>query len=467
MRLLCNHYAFTPTTTTNISSDRVTSTSHVLPPVSRLGSAEVSDKVIAGVFEAPIGMDELELKLPLEIVEVIIRAVDDSRDLKACALSCSYLRQVCQRRLFQNLRIDCDNDETAFLEGGLVYTIARTDRHVEVLSLIRWLRIENQYGGLGGQGGMDQLLGRFLTKLVALEALELRGAGLDWTRRELVGGLISVLQLPMLRELRLARLERFPLPLLLWGRALQKVGLENVLFMRSATSGPEVPLVLPSLAELKMDNRGMGLSIFGLHLLSSVLGRGAFTNLKKLHLEYRDREGDRPDDINRLLSVCQSSLEDLVLLLTHDAYSSAQLYATNIRLSRLTNLRCFSTRIYITTRDGYLEEEHPFNFLRLLLCECSPTLESIHLLCFHRFGDVGDPNAPEASGWTELDNVLTSMLGLREVSVVVCCTQCTLDQRAAHEGVYDLPMVRAREVGFQTRFTDNINTALEEWQQRI
>jgi len=119
----------------------------------------------------------------------------------------------------------------------------------------------------------------------------------------------------------------------------------------------------------------------------------------------------------------------------------------------MTRLRRFSTRIYITTRDGYLEEEHPFRFLRDLFLECSPTLESIHLLCFHRFGDVG--NIPEFLGWSELDRVLMSCSGLREISVVVCCTQCTPDQRAAHQGVYDLPMViRARNVKFERQFTN-------------
>ena len=94
-------------------------------------------------------------------------------------------------------------------------------------------------------------------------------------------------------------------------------------------------------------------------------------------------------------------------------------------------------------------------FLRDLFLECSPTLESIHLLCFHRFGDSGDENVPEISAWGELDRVLMSCSGLREISVVVCCTQCTSDQRAAHHGVYDLPMVmRARNVEFNRRFTD-------------
>lgn len=137
------------------------------------------------------------------------------------------------------------------------------------------------------------------------------------------------------------------------------------------------------------------------------------------------------------------------------AYKLDKEYTRNIRLSRMTSLRRFSTHVYITTRDGYLEEEHPFMFLRDLFLECSPTLESIHLLCFHRFGDSGDENVPEISAWGELDRVLMSCSGLREISVVVCCTQCTSDQRAAHQGVYDLPMVmRARNVEFNRRFTD-------------
>ncbi|KAF5353488.1 hypothetical protein D9756_007954 [Leucocoprinus leucothites] len=322
MHVLRDHYIVPPTDTI---SDSVNHTFNARPTTSGLVAADASDCINIATSGTPVRMDVSESRLPLEIMEGIINIVDDNRALKACALSCSYFRQICQSRLFRNCRIDCDNNDKTFKEGGMVHTITHTDSHSTVMALIRWLRVENHYGTLGVRGegkAKDHMLGMFLKKLAALEKLEFRGAGLEWRHRELVDGLITVLQLPSLGELKLASLERFPMTIILWGRSLKKVEFERVVFIQSATSGEsEEPLVLPSLEELKMDNRGMGLSILRLHLLSSVLGQAAFAKLKKLQLEYRDSEGDRPDDINKLLSVCQSSLEDLVLFLTHDGVS--------------------------------------------------------------------------------------------------------------------------------------------------
>jgi hypothetical protein len=270
-------------------------------------------------------MDGLELKLPLEIMEGIISVVDDRMDLKACALLCSYFRQCCQSRLFQEFRISCDYGTSAFKEGGILHTIAHTDCYTNVVALIRWLKIENEYGVWGLQGGgkaVDYMLGRFVKRLKAVEKLELRGAGSDWGHGELADALITVLQLPTLRELKLASLECFPMQLVLWGRALKRVEFERVLFMQSGMpTGSMKPFVSPSLEEFKMDNRVLGLSALQMHFLSSTLGQSAFTKLKKLRLEYRDSEGDSPGDINRLLSACQSSLEDLILFLSHDGAS--------------------------------------------------------------------------------------------------------------------------------------------------
>jgi hypothetical protein len=110
--------------------------------------------------------------------------------------------------------------------------------------------------------------------------------------------------------------------------------------------------------------------------------------------------------------------------------------------------------LFLTTRDGYLEQEHPFKLLKTLFCNCPVSLEKVRLSFFHRFGDAGDENSPEASEWTGLDKVLTSMSGLQEVSVVVCCTECTPSQVEAHEGVYDLPLIRASGITLKRRFTD-------------
>lgn len=271
-------------------------------------------------------MDECrERNLPLEIVETIINVVDDKKTLKACTLSCSYFRRNCQGRLFRDFEISCNNDDAVFREGGLVHTVVYTDLHANVVSLIRWLKIENQYGiwGMQGEGKfVDYMLGNFIRKLTVLERLDVRGTGLELKHGELVNGLITALQLPSFRELKLASLKFFPMQVILWGQSLRRVEFERVMFMpHIIPGGLKKSLASPSLEELKMDNRKNGLAILGLHLLSSALGRAAFTNLKKLHLEYRESEGDTPNDIDNLLSVCQNSLEDLNLFLTHDGMS--------------------------------------------------------------------------------------------------------------------------------------------------
>jgi len=280
----------------------------------------ISDSPLPG---ARIGMDDYKEKtLPLEILENIINAVDDKKTLKACALSCSYFQRNCQRRLFWDFEINCDRDDAAFQEGGLIHTVVHTNLDINVVSLIRYLKIENRYGVWGLYGGgkaVDHMLGGFIKKLTALEKLDVRGAGLELRHGELVNGLITVLQLPSLRELKLASLNFFPIQIILWGQSLRRIEFERVIFVPSIVPGGlKKPLISPSLEELKMDNRKNGCSILGLHLLSSALGRAAFTKLKKLHLEYRESKGDRPNDIDRLLSACQSSLEDLNLFLTHD-----------------------------------------------------------------------------------------------------------------------------------------------------
>ncbi len=120
----------------------------------------------------------------------------------------------------------------------------------------------------------------------------------------------------------------------------------------------------------------------------------------------------------------------------------------------MVNLRSFSTRLYLTTRDGYLVEDHPFRLLTALFSGGSPSLQRIRLTFFHRFGDQADESAPEASGWNELDSTLASLSKLRQVSVVVCCTQCTPDQMEAHQGVYDLALVKAKGISLNMIFTD-------------
>jgi hypothetical protein len=160
------------------------------------------------------------------------------------------------------------------------------------------------------------------------------------------------------------------------------------------------------------------------------------------------------------------------------AYVQIQLYSDNIRLNRLAKLRSFTTRIFIVTRNGYLDPEHPFKLLKALFTGGPPSLQQIRLLIFHRFGDHRDDDGPEASGWKELDLVLAPLTGLREVSMVVCCTQCTPSQVEDHKRVYDLPIVGSNGVNVNKRFIDvshgpvlcprlinrhrqNVNTALE------
>lgn len=352
MQLLSDRYVVPPADTISFPMNPGVIVDPTIAGSRTFNIAEENEAALPG---APTGMDALELRLPLEIMESIIDAVDDRSDLKAFSLSCSYFRQICQSRLFQDFRINCDFDDTSFKEGGMLHTIAYTDQHDYILALIRWLEIENHYGVWGRQGGgkaVDYMLGKFVKRLKAVEKLELRGAGLEWRHGELADGLITVLQLPTLRELRLASLEGFPMPLVLWGRALKRVEFENVLFMQSGMSaGSKKPQVPPSLEELRMDNRDMALSILWLHLLSSTLGQSAFTKLKKLRLEYGDSEGDSPEDINRLLSTCQSSLEDLVLFLTHDGMSKVSLSLRSFL--ELTNRQPIGQFIYTPEAFGY------------------------------------------------------------------------------------------------------------------
>lgn len=267
------------------------------------------------------GIKDVELKLPLEIIEEVLNAVVDRQDLKACVLSCSFFRQKCQSLIFRELTINCDTNGRVFREGGMVHTIAHEDGDVRVLELIRRLKIENRYGAWkipGGGKTVDYLLGRFVKKLKALEALEIHGTGLEWRHKGLTEGLIQLLQVPTLKELSLCDLEHFPMPLILWGRALKKIEIERVLFMHTVYVGFQKPSVSPSLREFRMDNREMGLALLWFHFLSNEAGRSMFSRLEKLQLEYRNGEGDRPDDIDPLLTACQDTLENLILFLTHE-----------------------------------------------------------------------------------------------------------------------------------------------------
>lgn len=270
---------------------------------------------------APGGMRTEGLKLPLEIIEGIFNAVEEKTDLMACALSCSFFRRKCQSRLFRDLTISCDYGDRAFREGGMVHTIAHGDCHTHIMGLIRWLKIENHYGAWNIPGGgktVDCLLGKFVRKLKAVEKLEISGIELEWRHRVFADGLVALLQVPTLRELKLRDLEHFPMQLILWGRTLQKVEIEHVLFMQSVFVGFKRPVVSPSLEVFRMDNRELGLTLLGIHFLSNDIGRSMFGCLKELRLEYRDGEGDRPDDINSLLTACQNSLENLGLFFTHE-----------------------------------------------------------------------------------------------------------------------------------------------------
>lgn len=136
------------------------------------------------------------------------------------------------------------------------------------------------------------------------------------------------------------------------------------------------------------------------------------------------------------------------------AYVQAQFYTDSIALSRLVRLRSFTTRLFIVTCNGYLDREHPFELLKVLFTGGPPSLQEIRLIIFHRFGDRGDDDAPESSGWKELDLVLARLTGLREVSMIVCCTQCTPRQIEGHWNVYDLPIARSSGVNLRRRFTN-------------
>jgi hypothetical protein len=136
------------------------------------------------------------------------------------------------------------------------------------------------------------------------------------------------------------------------------------------------------------------------------------------------------------------------------AYVQVQLYADNIRLSRLAKLRSFTTRLFVVTRNGYLDPEHPFKLLKVLFMGGPTSLQTIRLQIFHRFGDHTNDDDPEVSGWNELDLALASLTGLREVSMVVCCTQCTHSQIEDHRSVYDLPIVSSNGVNIDRSFTD-------------
>lgn len=273
---------------------------------------------------SPDGPRKGELKLPLEIIESIIGIVEDKQDIKACALLCSIFRHPCQSKLFGDFTVSCDYDDSAFKEGGIVYTVAHGDCHDHIMGLIRQLKIENRYGVWDIPGGgktVDLLLGEFVKKLKAIERLEIHGTGLEWRHRELADGLVETLQVPSLRVLKLCDLKFFPMPLILWGHTVKKLELERVLFMQTVYVGFRRSPVSPSFEEFRMDNKEMGLTLLGLHFLSNGAGRSAFAGLKKLWLEYRDGEGDSPDDINTLLTACQGSLESLVLFLTHEGES--------------------------------------------------------------------------------------------------------------------------------------------------
>lgn len=85
------------------------------------------------------------------------------------------------------------------------------------------------------------------------------------------------------------------------------------------------------------------------------------------------------------------------------------------------------------------------------------SLQRIRFQIFHRFGDHTDDDGPEVSGWKELDLVLASLTGLREISMVVCCTQCTPSQIEDHWSVYDFPIASSNGVNVDRRFTDVSN----------
>lgn len=265
------------------------------------------------------------LVLPVEIIETIVDNVASTRDLKACALLCTFIRYRCQSRLFRHLTLNCDLNARAFKEGGLVYTAAH-DRNTAdgILHLIKSLNVTNRYGVReipGGEEMVDFLLGQFVRKLGAIEKLEIFGSGLEWNYGEFVNGMVEMLQFPSLKELKLSNLEAFPMPLILWGHHLTRLELERVTFRQTVFFGLQRSPIAPSLQELKMDNNMRGLTLLGLHFLSDSISRSTFTGLKKLALEFRDRKHDEPSKMNSLLTTCESSLENLSLFLPHEGES--------------------------------------------------------------------------------------------------------------------------------------------------
>jgi hypothetical protein len=268
-----------------------------------------------------------DLALPLEIIENIVDNVTSTRDIKACALLCTFIRYRCQSKLFRHLTINCDLNAMAFKEGGLVYTVAH-DGNSGVTNLVKSLNVTNRYGAReipGGREMVDLLLGKFVRRLSAIEKLEIFGSGMEWNQGEFVNGMVETLQFPSLKELKLSNLEGFPMPLILWGHHLTRVELERVMFRQTVFVGFRRSPIAPSLQEFKMDNNMMGLTLLALHFLSDSIGRSTFSGLKKLALEFRDRGRDELSKMNSLLTTCQGSLEHLSLFLTHEGESRPKL----------------------------------------------------------------------------------------------------------------------------------------------
>jgi hypothetical protein len=265
----------------------------------------------------------VDLALPLEIIENILDSVTSRQDIKACALLCSFMRNRCQSKLFRHLTINCDSNPIAFKEGGLVYTIAH-DTPSGVVKLIKSLIITNRYGyrEILREGEMVHfLLGKFIRRLSAVERLEIFGAGMDWNPGEFLDGMVEVLQSPSLKELKLSNLEGCPMPLILWGHHLTRVEIERVMFRQTVFLGFRKSRIAPPLHEFKMDNNMMGLTLLALHFLSDDIGRSTFSGLTKLAFEFRDIEHHELEQMDSLLTTCQGSLEHLSLFLTHEGES--------------------------------------------------------------------------------------------------------------------------------------------------
>lgn len=277
-----------------------------------------------------------DLALPLEIIENIVDNVTSTRDIKACALLCSFMRYRCQSKVFRHLTINCDSNPRAFKEGGLVYTIAQ-DATSDIVNLIKSLNITNRYGyrEILREGEMVHfLLGKFIRRMSAVERLEIYGAGMEWNQAEFLNGMTEVLQLPSLKELKLSNLEGFPMPLILWGHHLTRVEVERVMFRQTVFVAFHKSPAAPSLQEFKMDNNMMGLTLLALHFLSDSRGRSTFSGLRKLALEFRDGEQDELNKMDSLLTTCQGSLEHLSLFLTHEGESHLDLGQPRSRIIR-------------------------------------------------------------------------------------------------------------------------------------